>query len=140
MIAAMCVGAGLFLSGGIADEEKKTATLSEDPKGNFAVRVTNQSEDMSDIDVQVYIDDKLAVSRDSLATAGFHSFHTYRFELPTGKHNLKVVSRKAGIETEKEFVLKGEHSADISFWCSNSRSIPKKFNVVVKQGGLPPTL
>ena len=84
-------------------------------KGNFVLYVSNQSFDISPVDIVVQIDGKQVVSAD-FAVGTQHWWVEHAIPLSPGKHKLVAVSKKGDARFEKEFEVKDKHWAVLNYW------------------------
>jgi hypothetical protein len=136
----LSLGVASLIAGAAQVAEPATNAPAAEPRTNLLVRLTNQSADLTDIDVKVYLDGKLVIDRPSLDSGWFHNFYTYGFHVALGEHTLKVVSAKGEATAEKTFQAGTQVAVDVSFWYSERRKIPKRFDLHIAPGGLRPTL
>ncbi|MBN2588329.1 MAG: hypothetical protein JXA96_00585 [Sedimentisphaerales bacterium] len=87
--------------------------LSEN--GNFVLYVSNQSFEINKVDIQVRIDDKVAVSQ-YFEVENQHNSKKFILSLPKGKHTLKVYSSQEKISLRETFTISDKHWAVIDFW------------------------
>jgi hypothetical protein len=85
--------------------------------GNFVLYVTNQSMNVTLVDVEVFIDGGLAVSRDFQTNSG-HTFVRFEYLIGEGTHTLRVRSKYVPDFQSKEFTLSSTPFAIIAFWSS----------------------
>lgn len=86
-----------------------------DENGNFALYISNQSFEIDLIDVEVYIDEKLAVN-DEFQNISGHEYSSFRFSLSEGTHAIKIVSQKGGATLEDTFTIVEAGRGVIHFW------------------------
>jgi hypothetical protein len=103
------------------DESSKTAIeVQTTEEGNFILYVSDQSAVITPVDIQVHIDNHLAVD-DTFVAEDFHNWIEYRFQLEQGRHTITAISKKGNAVLEEDFEVVGTHWAVIDFW-----SDPKK--------------
>ena len=89
--------------------------LPQDKNGNFVLYVSNQSFDVSPVDILIHIDGKEAVSSD-FAVGNQHNWVQHTFQLAPGKHQLVAVSQKGKARVEREFEIVDKHWAVVDYW------------------------
>ncbi len=89
--------------------------LPQTTNGNFVLYVSNQSFDMSPVDITVHINGKKAVSAD-FAVGNSHTWVKHTFQLAPGKHKIAAVSQKGSSRIEKEIEVKDKHWVVIDYW------------------------
>ena len=112
----MAIMLGVVCSGR-ADEGVTNAqetVLAQTTNGNFVLYVSNQSFDLSPVDITVSIDGKKAVSADFVVGTA-HSWVAHRFQLTPGVHKITATSEKGAIQLEKEIEITHNHWAAIGF-------------------------
>ena len=112
----MAVFLGVVLSGRAADgvSGAQEELLAQATNGNFVLYVSNQSFDLSPVDITVCIDGQKAVSSDFLVGTA-HNWIAHRFRLSPGTHTIKASSEKGAVQLEKEIEIKDKHWAVINF-------------------------
>jgi hypothetical protein len=99
----------------------------------FTLFVSNQSFDLSRIDVEIRIDGQLAVTGDFLVE-GQHTWVPFDFDLAAGSHQLRVASEDAGVMLERPFDMDARRWGVLSFWYYEAGSpepTPKRFDFQV---------
>jgi hypothetical protein len=91
-----------------------------DPPPNVAVPfqiiVSNQSFDHDPIDIDVYIDDKHVITGD-FTVGNQHTFVPFDFNVATGEHTIKVVSKGGGVAKSSSFKINAtKRWAVVMFW------------------------
>ena len=81
----------------------------------FTLYVSNQSFDLSQVDIEIRIDDQLAVTGDFLVE-GQHTWIPFDFALAPGQHRLEVASEAGGATLEKTFDMDDRKWGVLSFW------------------------
>ncbi len=81
----------------------------------FTLLVSNQSFDLSQVDIRVSIDDQLAVTGDFLVE-GQHTWIPFDFDLAPGAHTLRVTTADANAELTEEFVMDDRKWGVVMFW------------------------
>jgi hypothetical protein len=81
----------------------------------FTLFVSNQSFDLSQVDIEVRLDDQLAVSGDFLVE-GQHTWVQFDFALAPGPHRLRATSETAGVTLEQAFDMDERRWGVVSFW------------------------
>jgi len=115
---------------------KEFGPNEEPAEGTFAsliLYVSNQSFDLSPVDIKVSIDDKVAVDQ-SFAVGNQHQCKAFQLQLGPGKHKLHVESRNGNAVLDKEIEIRKKHWAVIDFWYvktpnGSSHATPKKFTL-----------
>lgn len=106
---------------------KKARRISQNPKGNFVLTVSNQSFAISPVDITILINGKIAISSD-FEVGDQHHYVRHVYEIAPGKHKLIAFSRKgeAIIETEFEISEK-RHWGELDFWYYPKQAEKKYF-------------
>jgi hypothetical protein len=86
-----------------------------DPSGQFTLYVSNQSFEISPVDIQVSIDGEVVV-REYFEVGNQHSWKTFVLDLSGGTHRIDATSNKGGAELSEAFEVKGNHWAVIDYW------------------------
>jgi hypothetical protein len=117
---------GLAACGSGAESPTETPPVAEGPPaleqaddGNFTLYVSNQSFDRAQVDIAVFIDDRLAVD-DDFAVENQHNWIEFKYELADGSHAIRVESIKGDAVLEKRFEVAGKRWAVIDYWCCDS--------------------
>jgi hypothetical protein len=100
--------ASLLLVGACATDGGSTLPHQHVPTTEhptFTLYVSNQSLDRSTIDIQVYIDNRLAVSGD-FAVGSQHSWHEFKFDLGEGTHTIRIESDDTSVTTTANITKK----------------------------------
>jgi hypothetical protein len=79
--------------------------LTQNKDGNFVLYVTNQSFDLSPVDITIHIDGKKAVSGE-FHVKDQHHWVRHTFELAEGKHKIQVSSIKGEALLEQELEIR----------------------------------
>jgi hypothetical protein len=111
MLTALCVAGGCTKT-----PPSQAEPLPQNENGNFVLYVSNQSFDVSPVDIRIQIDGKEAVSSD-FAVGNQHNWVQHTFQLAAGKHRLVAVSRKGKAQVEEEFEIIDKHWAVVDYWC-----------------------
>jgi hypothetical protein len=83
---------------------------------DFVLFVSNQSFDLDPVDIQVFVDDELAVEGDFLVESQ-HSWHMFELELTPGPHTIRAVSEAGETERVDSIELPEQvRYAVINFW------------------------
>jgi len=88
--------------------------------------VSNQSFDVTPVDIKVTIDDKV-VADQSFEVGNQHTWKEFPLVLSKGRHKLHVESMKGQSVLDKELDIKNRHWAALDFWYSEK-----------ERGGAPP--
>ena len=90
-------------------------------KPNFTLYVSNQSLDIKQVDVKVYLDGKLVID-EMFDVKGQkvaqHNQKAFYFRLSNGEHTIKVESKKGKAKLEQKFIIKDINWAVINYWHS----------------------
>lgn len=89
--------------------------LPQTTNGNFVLYVSNQSFDMSPVDITIDIDGKKEVS-DLFSVGNQHTWITHTFQLARGPHKITVVSKNGSARLEQAFEIKEKQWAAIGYW------------------------
>jgi len=99
-----------------SDDKPKTAeALPQTTNGNFVLYVSNQSSDLSPVDITVEIDGKKSLSADFAVGTG-HNWTKHTFQLAPGKHKIVAISQRGSARLEKDIEVKDKHWAVIDYW------------------------
>ena len=99
----------------------------------FTLLVSNQSFDLSQVDIEIRIDDQLAVTGDFLVE-GQHTWIPFDFDLAPGPHQLRVASEFGGATLEQEFDMDARKWGVVSFWyyaAGSPEPTPRQFTFQV---------
>ncbi len=83
-------------------------------ESEFILYVSDQSYELSPVDIKVYIDDKLVID-DNFEVGNQHNWESFDFKLKQGKHTIKAVTAE-GIVFEDEFTVLGKRWAVLNYW------------------------
>jgi len=105
----------------ITRADTRRLELPQDPNGNFTLYVSNQSFALPWVDIDVYIDGKLAIVGDFPLGDVFpqHCWIPHRFTLAPGKHIIRAVGANGKARVQKEFEIQGKHWAVLDFCLSD---------------------
>jgi hypothetical protein len=82
----------------------------------FQIIVSNQSFDHDPIDIDVYVDGVHVITGD-FTVGSQHSFVPFDFDVATGEHTIKVVSKGGGVEKSSSFKINAtKRWAVVMFW------------------------
>jgi hypothetical protein len=97
------------------DPPRQHLPRSDDP--TFTLYVSNQSFDLSPVDIQVGIDGQTAVTGD-FVVEGQHTWIPFDFELAPGPHQLRVASWAGGAMLDQafDFDMDARRWGVLSFW------------------------
>ena len=108
------------------------AGLEQSPTGNFVLYVSNQSFDLTPVDIKVTIDGRVAVD-EPFDVAGKkmaqHNWKTFVFTLAKGPHVLKAESAKGEAAVTQTFEVKDKEWGVVDFWYDSKATVgpdPKK--------------
>lgn len=104
--------------------------MSQTTNGNFVLYVSNQSFDLSPVDITVAIDGKTAVSGD-FAFGNAHKWVKHTFQLAPGKHTLTAATQKGSTRFEQAIEVSDKHWAVLMFWFTKP-SGEKKFSFKIQ--------
>jgi hypothetical protein len=96
----------------------------------FTLFVSNQSFDLSQVDIEIRLDGQLAVTGDFLFE-GQHTWIPFDFNLAPGPHQLRVASRTAGVTLDEAFDMDARRWGIVSFWyyaAGSPEPTPKQFD------------
>ncbi len=114
-----------------SDTKDTTETLLENNEGNVFFYVSNQSFDIDPVDIQINIDDKVAINQD-FYVEGQHNWIEFIYLLSPGTHKLSITSIKGEATFEEEFEIVDNHWIVIDFWYyPNSFSIDEHFTFLI---------
>ena len=88
-------------------------------EGNFILYVSDQSREISPVDIRIYIDGKLAIDDNFDVTGNRtpqHNWKKFQFQLEKGNHTIKATSQKGDTILEKNFEIIDKHWAVIDYW------------------------
>jgi hypothetical protein len=95
--------------------------LPQKQDGNFTLHVTNQSFDLSPVDITILIDGKKAASSD-FHVKDQHHWVTHKFKLSEGKHSIQALSTKGDSVFKQDFEVKGKTWGLLSFWLYSDKN------------------
>jgi len=87
----------------------------ESENGNFTLYVSNQSFEVSKVDIQIKIDGKVVVS-DLFDVGNQHNWKGFVFSLAKGTHTLEVRSDQEDVNLTEEFEITEKNWAVVDFW------------------------
>lgn len=99
----------------------------------FTLYVSNQSFDLSEVDIEIRIDGRLAVTGD-FHVEGQHTWIPFDFELAPGPHELRAATRIGGVDLEQAFEMDARKWGVLSFWYYEAGSpepTPQQFSFQV---------
>ncbi len=140
LIAALLIVIGVALL-----IQKNTSTpssngLAQNKNGNLTLYVSNQSFDITPVDITVRIDGATAVSK-SFEVGTQHNEEAFQFTLSNGSHKIDVSSIKGDAKLTKNFEIKGKRWAILDYWYTKksqyNNESPKGFSFEIsdKQPG-----
>ena len=91
------------------------ALIDEAPDGSFHLFVSNQSFDLDQVDITVWLDDEPWVTGD-FDVESQHNWYGFDFELDSGSHTVRAESEDGDALLEEDFDFDDEHWAVIDFW------------------------
>ncbi len=91
---------------------------SGENKSDFILYVSDQSFDLSPVEIKVYIDDKLVINED-FEVGNQHNWNEFRFKLSPGSHTIKAVTAE-GIILEKDFTIVARTYGVLNYWNASS--------------------
>ena len=90
--------------------------LEQDSSGNFALYVSNGSSTIPSVDILVLIDGKLAVDEDfHIGQIGMSNHKEFKFNLPSGRHNISAKSAAGSAELNLEFDITSKQWAILDY-------------------------
>jgi hypothetical protein len=103
--------------GGGADDPRNVPQqhLPAPTAPKFTLYVSNQSFDLSQVDIRVSIDNQLAVTGDFLVE-GQHTWVPFELDLAPGSHSLSVTSSDTNAAITEEFVMDDRKWGVLMFW------------------------
>jgi len=118
---AVLAALGVFLWLRAADP-KLTPVQSNllNPNGNLTLFVSNQSFDITPVDIRVEIDGEVVV-HEYFEVGNQHNWKTFRLKLSPGQHDLSVRSRKGRAWLSRTFTIQRRHWAVIDYWHDSDR-------------------
>ena len=116
----------------------------QDEKYNITLLVSNQSIDINPVDIEIRIDNRLAVHANfdsSGVQPSQHNWESFHFQLENGDHTIVISSEKGEARLEKTFEVNSVHTVTIAYWydASDHRTKSAKFftfNIVEGSVGL----
>jgi hypothetical protein len=115
----------------ISEKSVYVPEVAQDENGNFALYVSNQSFDISPVDVNIMIDDVVYINLE-YDVGDQHEYFSYRFMLSPGTHTMKVVSVKGDAMYQGDFEIVDSARGVVEYWYyseTDSNPTPRKFNV-----------
>lgn len=129
------VAYALFLALGAC---QNSATLSQSNRAiqpdNFILYVSNQSFEISPVDIKILIDGKIIID-DLFEVNNQHNWREFRFYFSSGKHVLNVVSKRGEAELQSEFTVTEKHWAAVAFWFypdTHHTPTPRQFTFIIQ--------
>jgi hypothetical protein len=122
-----CFASLLFVvacTGGSSDapvEPEQHLPAPSTPK--FTLWISNQSFDLSQVDIRVSLDTQLAVSGDFLVGSQ-HTWLPFELDLSPGVHTLTVASKDSDATLTKTFDMDDRKYGVVSFWYAEGGSEP----------------
>lgn len=101
----------------------------QDPNGNFILYVSNQTFEISPVDIKILIDGRWAI-QENFEVGNQHNWKQFQFQLSKGKHLIKAESVKGEAVLEKEFEITDKHWAVLDYWVDIKAArypVPKYF-------------
>ncbi len=89
----------------------------------FTLYLSNQSFDLSQVDIRVEVDDQLAVTGDFLVGSQ-HTWLPFELDLAPGPHTLSVTSADTDAEMTQSFVMDDRKWGVVMFWYYEGGSEP----------------
>lgn len=131
---ALCVAVVIIYALGLwikMELPKQKPELQQTQYCNFCLRVSNQSFENKYVNIQIFIDDKLAID-DNFRVGNQHNFPKYNFTLSQGEHTLKIRSRNGNADYDGTFTLIGKRDAFITYGVKLRGSLNKQMLGVFK--------
>ncbi|HRK34915.1 MAG TPA: hypothetical protein PLJ47_10010 [Candidatus Hydrogenedentes bacterium] len=121
----------LGVMSGCAGTGMSDAAPFEDPNGNFHLRVYVDSMHYAGVpvDIKVWIDGDLAVSRNFSSKRG-HYNDQFRFSLPPGTHEIRAKTIKGNTEIARTFEVKDRLFGALYF-SPKQKGLPPEFSFSV---------
>lgn len=113
-----CDGGG---SDGPRNEPRQHLPEPTTPK--LTLLLSNQSFDLSQVDIRVAIDDQLAITGDFLVE-GQHTWLPFELDVAPGTHTLHVSSADSDAEMTQSFVMDDRKWGVVMFWFYEGGSEP----------------
>ena len=88
---------------------------------NFILYVSDQSFDISPVDMKIYVDGQLIID-DDFEVGNQHNWKKYEYKLGIGKHTIKAVSQKGDAVLEEDFFVLNKRWAVLDYWSSQTTS------------------
>jgi hypothetical protein len=113
----------------IGSSEAPRQHLPRPENPTFTLLVSNQSFDLSEVDIEVRFDGQLAVTGD-FHVEGQHTWIPFDFDLAPGTHQLSVSSEAGDTTLEQTFEMDARKWGVLDFWYYGAGSpdpTPKKF-------------
>ena len=119
----------LFLTSlGCAADITKIQRKYENIEGNFILYVSNQSFEITTIDILVKIDDVPVLHKYFKVNSGNlfvgrrgHNWKEFRYQLSPGKHRIYAETQKGKAKIDEIFEIKEKNWAVIDFWYSKEQ-------------------
>lgn len=100
----------------------------QDAHDNMTLLVSNQSFDVTPVDIKISIDGQVIV-KDDFDVQGDqlpqHNWQRYHLRIEDGSHSLAAESKKGKAQERITFEVSGLHTVTIAFW-HGSRSVRSK--------------
>ncbi len=113
-ITAFLLAVTLSLMGsGCATSNIQETDMNTTEEGNFVLYVNNKWSEADSVDINIYINDKVAVSDYFYEDK---EPRTYKFDLKPGKYDIKVKSSQAEIAFSWEMKMKQKRWGYVEYW------------------------
>ena len=99
----------------------------------FTLFVSNQSFDLDPVDIEIELDDQLAVTG-NFEVGSQHSWFEFEFALASGNHEIRVTTADADTALDKPFEISGRKYGVVNFWYYEAGSpepTPPQFSFTV---------
>ncbi|MCH7561913.1 MAG: hypothetical protein IIC67_11240 [Thaumarchaeota archaeon] len=103
--------------------ENTEPELEIEKLGNFTLTVSNQSFEISPVDITVQIDGKAVIDRD-FEVGSQHNFYSFEFQIAKGIHIIHASSELGDVELEKEFEV-DEEKWGYLFYTNDENHLPR---------------
>jgi hypothetical protein len=112
------------------DAGTQTQHLPRPTNPTFTLLVSNQSFDLPTVDIEIRIDNRLAVTGE-FDVDGQHTWIPFDFDLAPGNHEIAVTSEAGDTSFEQAFLMDDRKWAVINFWYYSAGSpepTPQQFS------------
>jgi len=112
--------------GVIGCNEDHREVLEQTSDGNFTLNVRNQSPTRGAIDIELYLDGKLAI-KNKFHKSDEHNWQQYKFQLSKGEHVLTAFSKMGQAKIKQKFFIEDNHWAVVNYYYHRTQKAVKVY-------------